>query len=188
MRTHCWDLIEIKASTWFPLNCWLSFSPVEGWCLGFAVCHRRIWLRGLHPVRRKLAKFPNQGRNPLLDSILCSVLVWSRPTALWARIAGNREATSLFWHPGKAWSDGSGWGGSCKHPCRCQSPQGTPVTRNRLPRWDRKVALRYWNKGNRQKRQTPLHPGSLLGLRFSWFHFRNDQPLIIKSELLGKWS
>lgn len=80
---------------------------------------------GLHPVGRKLAKCPNQGRNPLLDSILCSVLVWGWPTALWARIAGNWEATSMFWHPGKGWLDGSGWEGSCEHPRRGLQKPGT---------------------------------------------------------------
>lgn len=68
-------------------------------------------------------------------------------------------------------------------------PQWYWVTWSWPPRRERKVALRCWRKkGKPPKGQTPLHPGSALCQCFSWFHFRNNQPLIIKSELLGKWS
>lgn len=43
-------------------------------------------------------------------------------------------------------------------------------------------------EGKSPKGETSLHPGSDLCRRFSRFHFRNNQPLIIKSVLLGKWS
>lgn len=43
-------------------------------------------------------------------------------------------------------------------------------------------------KGKSPKGETSLHPGSDLCQCFSRFHFRNNQPLIIKSMLLGKCS
>lgn len=43
-------------------------------------------------------------------------------------------------------------------------------------------------EGKSPKGKTSLPPGSDLCRRFSRFHFRNNQPLIIKSMLLGKWS
>lgn len=48
--------------------------------------------------------------------------------------------------------------------------------------------VRKKKEGKSPKGETSLHPGSDLCRCFSWFHFRNNQPLIIKSLLLGKWS
>lgn len=70
-----------------------------------------------------------------------------------------------------------------------KSPQQSWVTQSRPPWVGKESCSQVLEKKRKNpKGQTPLHPGSGLCRCFSWFHFPNNQPLIIKPELLGKWS